>query len=144
MKVKELLGDVPHGVGIRLTLSGETFGVYEAHADRLNRPLEAVLSQHLDRFKSIAPDDRPLVLTSVERELLEQLLGAPITDATALLKALRDRSETSLAGVKIGPFAKWQMDELKRRAEKNETTLKIELEKAVADVMRLAFHGMGG
>ena len=131
-------------VTIKIPMREETYTTYEGYADRLRRPLTSVLAAQLDRFSGIAPDDRPLVLTSAERELLEQALDTPIADSTALLRAMRDRAETSLAGVKIGPFAKWQMDELKRRAEKNGTTLKVELEKAVADVMRLAFHGMGG
>ena len=131
-------------VSAKVALGEETYTTYEEYAERLNRPLGKVLADQLDRFRHIAPDDRPIVLTSAERELLEQVLGTPIADSPALLRAMRDRAETSLAGVKIGPFAKWQMAELKRRAEKNETSLKVELEKAVADVMRLAFHGMGG
>ena len=136
--------DAPNAVTTKITLHPDTYAEYERHAERMRKPLEFVLTSQLERFKPIAPDDRPLVLTSAERELLEQALDTPIADSTALLRAMRDRAETSLAGVKIGPFAKWQMDELKRRAEKNQTSLKVELEKAVADVMRLAFHGMGG
>ena len=131
-------------VHVKVPLGDETFDTYEAHAERLHKPLEQVLAAQLERFRHLAPDDRPIILTSVERELLEQALGTPLLDAATVLHAVRDRVEASLAGVKIGPFAKWQTDELKRRAEKNGTTLKIELEKAVADVMRLAFHGMGG
>jgi hypothetical protein len=131
-------------VAMRVPVGAESATEYERHAARLGKPVELVLSEQLDRFRAIAPDDRPLVLTSVERELLEQTLGTPIATSTALLAQVRDRVDASLAGVKLAPFAKWQMDELKRRAEKNETTLKVELEKAVADVMRLAFHGMGG
>lgn len=131
-------------VSAKVALGEQTHATYEAHAERLKRPLGTVLADQLERFKAVAPDDRPLVLTSVERELLEEILGTPLLDAAAVLRAARARSEASLAGVKIGPFEPWQVAELKRRAEKNGTTLKAELEAAVGEVMRLAFHGMGG
>lgn len=129
-------------ISLRLDVPIETFNAYDTEGRRLKRGAEDVMAQQLARYQYLAVDEQPLVLSNAEREELEEILG-PTPSGAALLTRLKAGAEMTLHGVKI-QFEPWQLAELKRRAEKNGTTQKQEIEKAVQQAAGLMFQGLGG
>jgi hypothetical protein len=129
-------------IALRLDLPHGTYGAYEGQGTRLGRPVELVMAEQLRRFAEVPVDDQVLVIGSALRNTLEETLGTPLSTPDALVKACQRAVEVNLQGVKL-QLEPYQLAELKRRAEKNETTLKVEIERAVKEIQGLVFHGSG-
>ena len=130
---------VATAVQVKVAVPESVHVQYECHAIDTDKPIETVMATQLARFAHVPPTDRVLLLTGAEREVLEQLFSTPLPDATALIKAVRQAVELNLAGAKM-VFAPYQMLELKQRAEKNGTSIKVEVERAVKQISGLVFN----
>ncbi len=125
----------------RVALPSAAFDLYEAQAASLKKPLETLLGQQLERFQAVPLTARVLIIDPATRETIEDLLGTTCPDTPALLAALQKALEVQIESVKVA-FTPSQRVELKRRADRNGTTLKAETEKAVAEVAGLVFNGV--
>jgi hypothetical protein len=126
----------------RLPLPAEVLAQYEGMAQFARRPVEEVLADQLARFQQHDIRDRVLALTPAERERLEELLARQVPNAKVLLDAVG-----KLVSLKVGPITltleSWQLEELKRRAEKNGVSVQVTLENAAKQIVHLVFNGSG-
>src|SRR5687767_1573616 len=125
-------------VSTKLVLPESVYDAYDAQATRLRKPVEQVLADQLTTFSAYPVDTRVLVLGPAEREGLEQLLQTTFVDSPSLLRSIRKAVEISVQGVRLS-LEPWQLAELKRRAERNERSIKEELEAAVKQIQSLVF-----
>jgi ABC-type phosphate transport system auxiliary subunit len=130
------------GIMVRLLLPAEVLAHYEGMAQFARRPVEDLLAQQLQRFADHDVRDRVLVLNPQDREKLEELLSKQLPNAKVLIEQVG-----KLTTLKVGPIAitleQWQLEELKRRAEKNGVSVAATLDSAAKQISHLVFNGSG-
>lgn len=124
---------------LRLPLPDLLVDALDLEAAALGTSVEALAVRHLERSLHHPITDRLLTLAGADRRALEAVLG-PIKDAAALVKAVANLNALTIQGVKI-TLEPWQLEEIHRKAVKNDTTVKQEIEVAVKAVRDLAFSG---
>lgn len=127
-------------LSMRVTLPDALLDRFEPDAQRLKKPLEAILAQHLERVADLPVDARVLILHGADRERLEELLG-PLATPAALVRAVENLAQVSIGGTKVD-LERWQHEEIKRRAARNNRPVKAEFEAAVQQIRDLVFSSV--
>lgn len=90
----------------RLALSSDTYAIYAAQAaqkserEKSNQSPEDLMSARLTQFASI-DCSKPIILSDVDRQMLEQLLGRNFDDAATLTDSLHHALSISIDGLVI-------------------------------------------
>lgn len=125
---------------MRITLPDDLADRLDSEAARVGLPADLIATRHLQRSILYPLRDRLLILTAEDRRALEAELG-PLKDPAALIKAVAAMHTFAIQGVKI-PLDQWQLEEIHRKAEKNGTSVKAEIEVMVKAVQDLVFSGL--
>lgn len=117
-------------------------GIPDDLAERLqallpDKPLEEIVNFQLQRFATIPPRERVIVVRQPDRQALERILdNGSITSAEELLAAVEKRGKITLGGVAL-EYTQAQLREIERRARKNKRSAEDELQSIAKETAKL-------
>lgn len=114
--------------------------LYDAYAAHLQPPLnghaspEDLMISQLERFKTVSPQDRAVIVANRDRIRLEEILsGGTLRDSADLVKKVEGLARLEIGEVKV-TFTPGELNNIKVFAAKN----RIPVQRAVEQVV----HGM--
>ncbi len=111
-------------------------------ADRLQtllpeKPIEEIVTFQLQRFATIDPRERILIVHQRDRQALERILdNGSITSAEELRSAVEKRGKITMGGVAL-EFSQAQLREIERRARKNKRSAEAEMQSIAKETTKL-------
>ena len=103
----------------------------------LDKPLDFVVAFQLQRFATIDPRERLIVVRQQDRQALERILdNGSITSAEELRLAVEKRGKITLGGVAL-QFTQAQLREIERRARKNKRSAEAEMQSIAQETTKL-------
>ena len=101
------------------------------------KPLDELVTFQLQRFSTIDPRERIIVVRQQDRQALERVLdNGSITSAEELRFAVEKRSKITLGGVAL-QFTQAQLREIERRARKNKRSAEAEMQSIANETTKL-------
>lgn len=123
---------------MRVTIPDTLADVYQAIATRQGRPMDEVITAQLTRFAHCPPGERACAVNLVE---VEKLIGnLPIRDGHDLLKRIGDLAAIHFHGIRLD-FTPGQLEELQRRAAREEKSVEALAQEIVEQLNRQFFWG---
>ncbi len=102
-----------------------------------DKPLDFVVAFQLQRFATIDPRERIIVVRQQDRQALERILdNGSITSAEELRLAVEKRGKITLGGVAL-QFTQAQLREIERRARKNKRSAEAEMQSIAKETTKL-------
>jgi hypothetical protein len=131
-------------VRISLTIPDELFDIYTKRAEEMQgrsgktASPEELMQKQLDTFKWVHPSDRVIVITSKDRERLEEILsGGTLRDSKDFVDKVQALADIQIGQVRVD-FSPGQLMELKKYAGRNNRSLE-EVTKATVAGMSYQF-----
>ena len=120
---------------MRVLISDRICDKYQAMADAQGRTLESVIESQLDRFSPYPPGQRTLALNV---DTVQKALGGlPLRDGADLLKRIEDLAGITFHNIRLD-FTAGQLEELQRRAEREEKSVD-ELARSIVEQLNRQF-----
>ncbi len=99
---------------VRLPLSTALLETYEKEAERTHKSLEDFLAQHLRKTKALLAQDKPLIVTDVDRRRIETALAKGFNDGSQLADSCEHLSAIGIAGIEV-PLTEQCVERLRTR-----------------------------
>lgn len=102
-----------NGVTVRITISEEAFGKYEAQAKAQGKTLEQVLEHQLWRFQEVE-STKPIILNDAARRHLDKLLARNLSTGDEIVSAVQRALSFTIDGIEI-PASPYLLERLRSR-----------------------------
>lgn len=86
---------------VRLPLPESIITTYEKEAEKAGKPLDDFITNHLRKTKTIAGQQKPLVLLDADRRRIEAALAKGFNDGSQLADSCEKLSTLNIAGIEV-------------------------------------------
>lgn len=86
---------------VRLPLPEVLIAVYEKEAERMHKPLEEFLIQHLRKTRALLTQEKPLIVTDADRRRIEAAMAKGFKDGSQLADSCEHLTSINIGGIEV-------------------------------------------
>ena len=86
---------------VRLSLPESLITTYEKEAERVGKPLDEFIAQHLRKTRALLAQEKPLIVTDADRRRIETALAKGFNDGSQLADACSKLTAINVNGLDV-------------------------------------------